>query len=38
VGGGAGGCTGGCTAQADISAASSHGLARNSFTGEDGSR
>src|SRR5512139_619498 len=37
VRGGAGNSTGGRVAQADNSSANSHGLARNSITGEDGS-
>lgn len=37
VGTGAGGAAGGLTAQADNNKANSHGLARNSITGEDGS-
>lgn len=37
MGRGAGGTVGGCVAQADSNRMNNHGLARNSFTGEDGS-
>jgi hypothetical protein len=37
IGTGSGGTTGGRTAQADNNRTNSHGLARNSITGEDGS-